>query len=966
VDSTFYLLKNMENRDIKKPLRLLLVEDSVSDAALLEEYILSSKVWDIYLSVARTLEEAVAHLKDNYTDAVLLDLTLPDSRGLDTVLNVKKTTSDIPIVVLTGIDDEKTGIDALRIGAQDYLVKGQVDGPFIIRAVDYAIERKKAEEAVRLSEQRLRLSLQAGKSGAWEWDILKNQGWLSPETYELFGFEQEMQINSENMLLAVDERDRDKVSYLFSQCIATHTSPQMEFRIHHPLYGLQWVMISANIIYDDADRAVQIIGIVMDITERKQIEQERENTIEFLRIINKSTTTRALVRGALSFFQKHFGCEAAAVRLKNGEDYPYFETKGFPEEFILQENYLSSRDLLGQTICDKNGEPVLECMCGNVIKGLTDPQLSYFTQHGTFWTNSTSEFLLEKGTKNEKGRIDCNKCNVKKYESMALLPMRIGHERLGLLQLSDRHKGHFTVQLISSLERLVNYFTVAISKFRSDEALHESKEDLKRAQEVAHLGSWRLNVRKNELTWSEETYRIFGSTRGAPQNYETFLDKVHPDDREYVDKKWKAALHGEPYNIEHRILADGRIKWVRERAELEFDRNRTLTGGFGTIQDISELKEVEEQIKNLAKFPSENPYPVLRVLADGTISYGNSAADGLLKFWNKNIGEIVPDDWKSLIDEAIKTNNNILKEETLEKSVFSFTITPIKNSGYINIYGRDITEYRNSQKELRKTNLELEDRVKERTRQLEKIVEVLQREIIERTKAETKLIENQEKLRALSSELIMVEERERRQVATHLHDSIGQLLAFSKKELGALIKIAPDEMKGSLQEIWEFVRQAVEETRTLTSDLSPSTLYAIGFDAAIEELAEDSAKKGKFTYNFRCDLPQKTLMEQDKILFYRSIRELLINIIKYSQAKNVDINVEKINHKIRIVVKDDGIGFNVKDLDVKKGKSGFGLFSIQERLETLGGNLKVHSQKGKGTTVILTAPLSKGKQRKGV
>jgi PAS domain S-box-containing protein len=122
-------------------------------------------------------------------------------------------------------------------------------------------------------------------------------------------------------------------------------------------------------------------------------------------------------------------------------------------------------------------------------------------------------------------------------------------------------------------------------------ALQESRDDLNRAQAVVHTGSWRLDVRKNELLWSDETYRIFGIRPGTPLTYESFLAALHPEDREYVNQQWTAALSGEPYDIEHRIIADDMAKWVRERAELEFDPQGQLRGGFGTVQDITERKE---------------------------------------------------------------------------------------------------------------------------------------------------------------------------------------------------------------------------------------------------------------------------------------------------------------------------------------------------------------------------------------
>ncbi|MFA5389626.1 MAG: PAS domain S-box protein, partial [Candidatus Omnitrophota bacterium] len=127
--------------------------------------------------------------------------------------------------------------------------------------------------------------------------------------------------------------------------------------------------------------------------------------------------------------------------------------------------------------------------------------------------------------------------------------------------------------------------------------LRESEQDLKRAQAVAHIGSWRLDVRKNELNWSDEVYRIFGIPEGTLMTYETFVSSIHPDDRELVDKTWKAALAGERYEIEHRILAGNDIKWVKEQAELEFDKEGALLGGFGTVQDITERKKTEDLLR---------------------------------------------------------------------------------------------------------------------------------------------------------------------------------------------------------------------------------------------------------------------------------------------------------------------------------------------------------------------------------
>ena len=124
-------------------------------------------------------------------------------------------------------------------------------------------------------------------------------------------------------------------------------------------------------------------------------------------------------------------------------------------------------------------------------------------------------------------------------------------------------------------------------------ALQESREDLDRAQAVGQIGSWRLDITTNVLTWSDENYRIFGVPKGTSLSYETFLGIVHPEDRQYVDNMWEAGLRGEPYDIEHRIIADGQVKWVREKAYLEFNDTGELLGGFGITQDVTSRKQAE-------------------------------------------------------------------------------------------------------------------------------------------------------------------------------------------------------------------------------------------------------------------------------------------------------------------------------------------------------------------------------------
>ena len=150
--------------------------------------------------------------------------------------------------------------------------------------------------------------------------------------------------------------------------------------------------------------------------------------------------------------------------------------------------------------------------------------------------------------------------------------------------------------------RIVRWFGTSTDIHRLKEteaALRQSREDFTRAQEVGQIGWWRLDLRKDILTWSDENYRTFGIPAGTPMNYEKFLATVHPEDRDQVDRAWRAGIQSGSYAIEHRILAGGETRWVRAKAYPEFDGEGSLLGGFGISQDITERMKAEQEVRRL-------------------------------------------------------------------------------------------------------------------------------------------------------------------------------------------------------------------------------------------------------------------------------------------------------------------------------------------------------------------------------
>jgi PAS domain S-box-containing protein len=231
-------------------------------------------------------------------------------------------------------------------------------------------------------------------------------------------------------------------------------------------------------------------------------------------------------------------------------------------------------------------------------------------------------------------------------------------------------------------------------------------------------------------------------------------------------------------------------------------------------------------------------------------------------------------------------------------------------------------------------------------------------DITEQKKAESQLILSRQKLRTLAAKMEMIEEQERRRIASDLHDSIGQILAFATRELKYMRKNLPKKYSDALLEIAEELDKAVVQARTLSFDLSPSILYDIGFEIAVEDLLEKFSSERKINYQFENDEHPKPLTIPLKILLYRSIRELLMNIAKHANAKDVKVSLIKEGINIKVIVEDNGKGFDVAEIDEGEKTKGFGLFNIRERIEHLGGKFKIESIKGKGTKTTIIAPLT--------
>jgi len=245
----------------------------------------------------------------------------------------------------------------------------------------------------------------------------------------------------------------------------------------------------------------------------------------------------------------------------------------------------------------------------------------------------------------------------------------------------------------------------------------------------------------------------------------------------------------------------------------------------------------------------------------------------------------------------------------------------------------DISDRKKAEQELREARDELESRVRERTLQLSDLTEELSR----------------------------AEERERRRIATELHDQVGQMLALSKIRLNSLSRSMPAEMfEGLLDELREYISQSIHEIRSLTFQLSPPLLYEVGLGAALEGLCEEFEEKYAIHATFRGDGKAADLSDDTRIALYQMARELMINVVKHARAKRLAVEMSFISDKLELCIEDDGVGFTLSQSLCRWDKDrSFGLFSIQHRVNHMGGEMFIQSIPDHGSRITISLPLAK-------
>jgi PAS domain S-box-containing protein len=422
---------------------------------------------------------------------------------------------------------------------------------------------------------------------------------------------------------------------------------------------------------------------------------------------------------------------------------------------------------------------------------------------------------------------------------------------------------------------------------------------------------------------------------------------IHPDDKpRYQIHNVESTTQKSSGSVEFRIIdKTGQVHWIEHFCQPIFDRDGKWLGIRGSNRDITGRKKTENALrmsdikyKTLFEGLSERIF-----LKDSNLVYV-SCNEHYARNFNITADEIVG-----------KTDNNLYSSQLAEK--YTIDERNIINSGKAK--NADETILQNGREiNLHSVKLPVKDTDGNVTGVLGILVDTTAQK-----QTQNMLLHCHEQIQDLASEILSAKDQERQQLAIELHDNIMQSLVLFKINMSVLLNDKlPSESKDLLNNISCDIDQIIQNTRSLTFELASPALHELGLENAVRELLrKEIRQKHEIKTEFKNDAQAEPLNDEVHTVLYRAVRELLVNLVKHANAHLVKVSIHYKENRIYIDVIDDGIGFIYPlEISALNKAGGFGLFSIRERLNYIGGSLEIDSKPGRGTRVTLAAPTKQG------
>jgi len=475
----------------------------------------------------------------------------------------------------------------------------------------------------------------------------------------------------------------------------------------------------------------------------------------------------------------------------------------------------------------------------------------------------------------------------------------------------------------------------AIHAYHAEKKIWESESALNEAQDLSRIGSWSWEVEKNIVKWSDTMYDLVGwDKEKPPPNFEENIHVFDPESYEILGKAVERSLSfSEPYELDLIMVhRDGHSFNAMVRGKAVTDSTGKIIKLYGTVQDITDRKRAESEHDKLFK----SSFDLICI----------AGFDGYFKeinpFWEQVTGYAIEELYAKPFIEFIHPDDlkktSIEIQELLEgkKATIGF------ENRYITKSGKEI--------HLSWTATPFPQ---------EKVMYCIARDITNRKMAEKKIVQYQQRLKDLTSELTISEEKIRKQIAIDLHDNVGQMLASMRMQMARITDMEENpELAIRMKSISQGLLKSIQGTRAAIFDLSSPQLNELGLAAATNDWMKKQIEEKHYIKTvFSGESEKFVLDENTQILLFRSLKELMINTVKHAKASHLTTTFKRKDNMLDMTIDDDGIGFNFNPDLLRLKSNSYGLFSIHERIIDLGGIIEVDSVIDKGTKIKLSIPL---------
>src|ERR1700694_3448056 len=538
---------------MRHPLRILSIEDDPKDTELIQGLL---ETEGIVCEVTRVDTEASLRdlLKQGGVDLILADYSLPSFDGISALKLATKACSDVPFIFVSGTLGEEVAIEALKIGATDYVLKTRLSRllPAVLRALRGATqraERTRAEESLRQSEVYLAEAQRLSHTGSFGWKPSTGEINWSDETFRIFQYDRATKPTVELVLQRVHPEDAAFVQQTIERASQDARDFDHEYRLVMPDGSIKYVHVVAHALSDESN-GIEFVGAIMDISDRKRAEEElrRSETLaeQHLRLV--VDTTPAMLN---------------SCRPDGHLDYV---NKGWLDYFGFSlETALDRADVM------KMSRPSKTDMDGSDWQPVIHPEdLPGFTDH---WKS-----MLVSGKPDER------EARVRRYD---------GVYRWHLFR---------ALPLYDETGKLVKWYASAFDiedRKRAEEALRRSEGYLAEAEKLTRTGSWAWSVAtRHSVYGSQENFRLFGfDPEGGIPSDEEFYQRIHPEDRDRVRREvFLERQEGSHFDVEFRIvLPEGAIKYVRSTGHPVRNTSGDLVEYVGTSIDVTDRKQADEE-----------------------------------------------------------------------------------------------------------------------------------------------------------------------------------------------------------------------------------------------------------------------------------------------------------------------------------------------------------------------------------